>query len=95
MPTIITFLNFLVILLNNSHLIRSANNDFDLAAIATNNFFTDINNENWGLKTSIHCNETLIPLQEGKIMSTHAHKNYDLIMRWLLTRKLLITFQQR
>lgn len=28
-------------------------------------------------KSSIHCNETKVALQEGEIMSPQAHKNYD------------------
>jgi hypothetical protein len=53
------------------------NHNFGLAATASGGFFKDINDEYWQLKTSVHCNETQVDLQEGRIMSQFSHAIYD------------------
>jgi hypothetical protein len=89
MHIVITIFVFVALLLN-LQLIRSKdhsdlhnhhhlgnNRNFGLAAHASDNFFKDISNENWLLKTHIHCNETQVDLQEGRNMSEQAHNYYD------------------
>jgi hypothetical protein len=61
---------------NNLHHHRVARN-FVLASNATDHFFRDISNDNWILKASIHCNETSVDLQEGRIMSEQASEYYQ------------------
>lgn len=50
--------------------------NFELATTASDNFYRDVSNDNWLLKTSIHCNETQVDLQEGRTMSHFAHAVY-------------------
>jgi hypothetical protein len=50
--------------------------NYGLAANASGGFFRDITNENWLLKKNIHCNESHVDLQEGRIMSREAKNLY-------------------
>jgi hypothetical protein len=63
-------------LLNPSQ-VCGTNHKCELAANASDNFFKDISDEYWKYKINIHCNESQVDLQEGKIMSSPAHNNYD------------------
>ena len=61
---------------NHQHSHTSEQTHFDLASNASNNYFSDVTNYHWLIKATIHCEESSLDLQEGKIMSTQSREYY-------------------
>jgi hypothetical protein len=52
------------------------NHIYNRARVESGGFFKDLNSRQWALKHAIHCNESKIDLQEGRVMSAKAKEFY-------------------